>query len=82
LAFGSVPSIADIDNDPVSAIYALISLHAPIRSSFMVHERVNDTHGAFFKVLAKYKGQKSILFGRIEFEPKTHESSKDDFESL
>jgi len=47
----------------------------------MVHKRVNNAHGAFFKVLAKYKGQKSILFGRIESEPTTCESSEDDFES-
>jgi len=47
----------------------------------MVHEKTNDAQRAFFKVLAKHKGQKSILFGRIEPEPMARESSKDNTES-
>ena len=47
----------------------------------MVHEKTSDAQGAFFEVLAKRKGQKSILLRRIESEPVTHESSKDDPES-
>jgi len=40
LASDSVPSDTSIDvhSNHVSAIYALTSLHIPIRSSFMVHE--------------------------------------------
>jgi len=70
LASDSVPShtSTDVDSD-----HALISLHTPIRSSFMVHERANDAYEAFFKMLAKYKGQKPILFGRIESKPITRE---------
>jgi len=46
----------------------LTSLHAPIRSSFIVHEKISDAQGAFFEVPAKHKGQKLILFGRIKSE--------------
>jgi len=48
----------------------------------MTHEKENNAHGAFFKVSGKYKGQKLILFERIESETMTRESSEDDFESL
>ena len=47
----------------------------------MVHEKTGDAQGAFFEVTAKYKGHKLILFGRLESEPMTRESSEDDFES-
>jgi len=46
----------------------------------MVREKA-DAPGAFFEVPAKHKGQKPILFGRIESKPLTRESSKDDHES-
>ena len=41
----------------------------------MVREKIRDAHKALFEVPAKRKGQKSILFGRIESEPITCESS-------
>ena len=56
---------------------ALTSLHVPIKSSFMVHENISDAQGAFFDVPTKRKGQKPFLFERIESEPVTRESSKD-----
>ena len=61
LASDSVPSDTsiDINNDLVSIIHALTLLHTTIRSSFTVHERANDAHRAFFKVLAKYCWPKS-----------------------
>jgi len=83
LASNSVPSdtITDVDNDPLFAIDALTSLHALIRSSFMVHDKTSDAQGAFFEVPSKYKGQKSILFERIKSGPMTCGSSEDDFDS-
>ena len=83
LASNSVSSdtITDVDNDSLFAIDALTSLHALIRSSFMIHDKASDAQGAFFEVPAKHKDQKSILFGRFESEPMTHEISEDDFES-
>jgi len=71
----------DVDNDPLSVINVLISLHAPIRSSLMVHEKTNDEQGAFFEVPAKHRGQKPILFWRIKPEPIARESLKDNAES-
>jgi len=57
LASDSVPLVlVGTDSDPISAIHVLTSLHAPIRSSFMMRERENDAHGVFFKVSVKYKG--------------------------
>jgi len=37
--FVSSDTSTDVDNDPWSAIDVLTSLHAPVRSSLMVHER-------------------------------------------
>ena len=71
----------DVNSDPLSAIDALTSLHAPVKSQFMVHEKTSDVQGSFFEVPTKHKGQKPILFGRIESKQMTHESSEDDFES-
>ena len=39
----------------------------------MVRENTSDTQGAFFEVPAKHKGQKPILFGRVESEAMTCE---------
>jgi len=69
----------DVDTDLVSAIHAMTSLYAPIRSSFMVHERASDAHGAFFKLPAKYEGQKLILIGRVKSEPITREKFRGRF---
>jgi len=54
---------------------ALTSLRAPIKSSLMVRKKIEDAHNALFEVPAKQKGQKSILFGRIESEPIACKSS-------
>jgi len=75
--YTSSDASTNVDSDPVSMIHALTSLHAPIRQSFMVHERAIETHGALFKVLAKYEGQESILFRRVKSEQITHESLED-----
>ena len=68
LTFDSVPSdtSTDLESDLLSAIDALTSLHAPIRLSFMVYEKINSAQGAFFDVLAKHECQKPILFRRNE----------------
>ena len=83
LASDSVPwnTNTDVDSDPLSVIDALTSLYASIRSSFTVHEETSDTYGAYFEMLTKHKGQKLILFGRIESEVMTRGSSEDDFQS-
>jgi len=47
----------------------------------MMHERASDTYKVFFKVPAKYKGQKPILFGKVEFEPINRESLENGSES-
>jgi len=46
----------NIDSDLLSAIDVLTSLHAPVRSSFMVHEKTSDAQEAFSEVPAKHKG--------------------------
>ena len=78
----SVPSdtSTSIDSDPLYAMHALASLHAPVRSSFMTRDREGDVHGAFFEVPAKYEGQRPILFGRVESEPIARENSGSDSE--
>jgi len=83
LASESVPSdiSTDIDSDPLSAIDALTSLQAPIRSSFMVQETAEEIYEAFFNVPARYKGQKPIFFGLFKPEPMTRESSEDSSKS-
>jgi len=72
-AFASVSVSSDtstnVDNDPWSAMNALTSLRAPIKSSLMVCEKIGDVHNAFFEVPDKQKGQKPILFERIELSP-------------
>ena len=70
-----------MDSSQWSVVDALTSLHAPIKSSFMVRKKTSDAQGTFFEVPAKRKGQKPILFRRTESEPVTRESSKDDPES-
>jgi len=47
----------------------------------MVREKTSDAQEAFFEVPTKRKGQKPILFGRIESKAVTRESSKDNPES-
>jgi len=70
-----------MDSSQWSVVDALTSLHAQIKSSFMVCEKTSDAQGAFFEVPAKHKGEKPILFGKIESELVTHESLKDNPES-
>ena len=53
---------------------ALTSLRAPIKSSLMVREKIGNAREYFFELSAKRKGQKPILFGRIESEPIACES--------
>ena len=56
----------DGDSDPWSAMHALTSLHAPMKSSLMVREKIGDACKALFEVPTKWEGQKPILFGQIE----------------
>jgi len=63
-----------VDNDPSSAIDALTSLCASVKWSLMVREKTGDAFRALFEVPTKWKGQKPILFGRIESEPIACES--------
>ena len=63
-ASDSVPSdtSTDVDDDPWSAIGALTSLDVPVRSSLMVYQGVSKAQGSLFKVPARRKGQRPILF--------------------
>jgi len=82
-ASDSVPSdtSTDVDDDPWSAIDALTSLHVPVRSSLTVYQDVSDAPGSLFMVPARHKGQRSILFGRVESKSMTREDSESDDES-
>ena len=75
-ASDSVPpnTSTDVDSDPWSAMNTLTLLRAPIKSSLLIREKIRGTHNVLFKVPAKRKGQKLILFGRIEIEPVACES--------
>jgi len=83
LAFDSVPSdtSTDIHSDLWSTIDALPSSYTPIRSSLMIPEKASDVRGTFFEVSVKRKGQKPILFRRVESELVTCESSGCESES-
>jgi len=60
---------------------ALTTLRAPIKLSLLARQKIGGTHNALFKVPAKQKGQKPILFGWIETEPLACESSGGNSES-
>jgi len=64
----------DVDSDPWSAMNALTSLHAPIKSSLVGREKIRDAYNALFEVPTKWEWQKPILFGRIESELIAYES--------
>ena len=83
LASYSVPldTSTDVDSNPLSVIDALISWHAPVRSSLMVQKRLVTCKEPSLKVPAKHKCQKPILFERFESEPISREISKDNDES-
>ena len=59
----------DVGDDPCLAIDALTSLHIPVKSSLMAYQGINDAHGSSFMVPARRKGQKSILFKKVESKP-------------
>ena len=82
-AYNSVPSdtSTDIDNDPWSVIDALILLRAPIKSSLIIRETIEDAHRALFEVPAKWEGQKPIVFGKFKSKPIACESSGGSSES-
>ena len=63
-ASNSAPSdtSTDVDDDLWSAIDALTSLHAPMRSSLTAYQSVSEVQGTFFEVPARRKDQKLILF--------------------
>ena len=60
---------------------ALTSLHAPTKSSLLVCEKIRSARDALFEALARRKSQNPILFGQIETEHATCESSEGDSES-
>ena len=66
----------DIGDDPWSAIDALTSLHVPVRSSLTVYQGVSDTQESLFKVSARCKGQRPILFRRVKSKLITREDSE------
>jgi len=70
----------ELGDGPWSAIDALTSLHAPVRSSLMAYQSVSKAQGSFFEVLARCKGQKLILFGRVKSKPMTCEDSESETE--
>jgi len=82
-ASDSVPSdtSTDVDDDLWSAMDALTSLHVPVKSSFKTCRNVGDAQESIFMVPARRKGQRPILFGRIESKPMTHEESESEQES-
>jgi len=55
----------NVDSDQWSVVDALTSLHAPIKSSFMVHKKTSDAQGAFFEVPSKRKGQSQFYSGEL-----------------
>ena len=52
-----------------------------MRSSLIVYQGVSDAQGSLFMVPARRKGQRPILFGRVESKSMTRESSESDNES-
>ena len=62
----------NVGNDSWSVINALTLLRAPIKSSLQVRKKIGGPHNALFKVPAKKKGQKAILFGRVKTSKLTH----------
>jgi len=60
----SVPSdtSTNVNSDLWSAMNALTSFCEPIKSSFMVREKIGDTHNTLFEVPAKQKGVKSQFY--------------------
>jgi len=82
-ASDSVPSntSTDVDDYSWSAIDALTSLHVPVKSSLTVYQDVSDEQWSLFMVPTRHKGQRPILFGRVESKLITHESSESDDES-
>ena len=81
-ASDSVPSdtSTDVGDDPWSEIDALISLHVLVRSSLMAHQGISDAQESLFKVPVRRKGQRPILFGRVESKSMTHEDSESENE--
>jgi len=66
----------DVGDFPWSAIDAFTSLHVPVRSSLTAYQGINEAQGSLFKVPARRKGQRPILYGRIESELMPREDSK------
>ena len=81
-ASDSVPSdtSTDVDDDPWTAIDAWTSLHVLVRSSLTVYQDVCDAQGSLFMVPARHKGQRPILFGRVESKLITREDSESENE--
>ena len=71
----------EVDNDPWSAMDALISFHVPIKSSLKTYQDVGDAQESVFMVPVRRKGQKLILFRRIKSELMSREDSKSENES-
>jgi len=70
----------NVGDDPWSAIDALILLQVPVRSSLTVYHDVSDAQGSLFKVPARRKGPRLILFGRVESKSITREDSESENE--
>ena len=71
----------DVNDDPWSTIDALTSVHVPLRSSLTAYQGVSDAQGSLFMVPARRKGQRSILFGRVESKLMTREDSESEDKS-
>jgi len=82
-ASDSVPSdtSTDVDDDPWSAIDAMTSLDVPVRSSLTAYQGVSETHRSLFMVPARHKGQRPIIFGRVDSNSITHENFESENES-
>jgi len=51
-----------------------------VRSSLTVYQSVGDAQGSFFEVPIRRKGQKLILFRRVESKPTTYEDAESETE--
>jgi len=78
--FVPLDTSTNVGDDSWSAIDALTSLHVLVRSSLTAHQGVSDAQRSLFKVLARHKGLRPILFRRVESKSITHEDSESENE--
>jgi len=67
LAYDFVPlgTSTDVDSDSWSAIDVMPSLHTPLRSFLMIHEKASDIRGAFFEVPVSAKVRRQFYLKEL-----------------